>query len=71
MFNQHTLVKVGALGAPQPSILFSAQQSERMVKDEVRLQPVRDQYADLAKASERLTAGLSVFVFEQKQTEPA
>ena len=71
MFNRHTLAKVGVLGASQPSTLLSVQQNERIVKDEVKLQPVRDQYADIAKASERLTAGQSIFNVQHRLPEPA
>lgn len=71
MFNLHTLARVGALGVSNPSTLLSAQRTERIVKEEVRLRPVRDEYADLAKASERLTAGQSVFEIQQKLPEPA
>lgn len=67
MLNRHTLARVGALGTSQPSTLLSAQQTERIVKDQVKTRPVRDQYADLAKASERLTAGQSVFDIQRTQ----
>lgn len=71
MINRHNLARVAAFGAAMPSLLLSAQQPERIVKDHVQTRPVRDQYAELLKASERLNAGQSVLADEQQpQQQP-
>ena len=70
MNNRHNFVRVAAFGTALPSLLLSAHQPERIVKDQVQTRPVRDQYADLLKASARLNAGQSVLVADQPQQQP-
>jgi hypothetical protein len=60
MYNRHTLARVGAFGTSLPSPLLSQHQPERIVKDVVQTRPVRDAYAQISRASERLNAGKSV-----------
>ena len=72
MIKSHNIVRVTALGAAVPSLLLFARQPERMVKDRVQTRPVRDPYADILRASERLTAAQSATTGEQlKQEETA
>jgi len=72
MFNQYPLASKAGTDTSRPLTLLSSHQQERVVKDQVRARPVRDQYADIAKASERLNAGQSVLSnMHLKQPEPA
>jgi len=72
MFNRFSFASSAGQGSSKPSTLLSTHHHERVVKDQVKSRPVRDQYADLAKASERLTAGKSVLSnVEIKQRERA
>lgn len=51
-------------------VALGQRSTQRMVKDEVVFAPARDPYADLARASERLSQGKSVF-FEVAVAAPA
>ena len=70
MINHYNLARVAGLGSVMPSLLLSAQQTERIVKDQVQTPPVRDQYAEILKASERLSAGQSVLM-KERTPQPA
>lgn len=67
MINRQNLSKMAAFGVAMPSLLLSAQQPERIVRDLVQTRPVRDQYADLLRASERLDAGRRLLADKQLQ----
>jgi hypothetical protein len=62
MFKLHLSAQAGAINNPAPTTLLHQPQPQRVVRDVVKLPPVRDPYAELSKASERLSAGKSVFV---------
>ena len=72
MFYRHKVVLATGQNTPLPSTLLPEHRPEQVVKDEVKARPVRDEYAELAEASKRLDAGLSVLVHRQsKQPQPA
>lgn len=56
-----------------PTTLLQHPQPQKVVPDVVKTQPVRDPYAELSRASDRLTAGKSIFesVLSSKKLQTA
>lgn len=72
MFNRHKVVLATGQNTPQPSTLLPEHRPEQVIKDDVKVRPVRDEYAELIEASRRLDAGLSVLAhLQSKQPQPA
>lgn len=69
MFKSYFLASVVGQDTSSPGNLLSSHRPERVARDQVKSRPVRDQYADLAKASERLDAGQSVVFQVQVQVQ--
>lgn len=67
MFYNHAMAaaKEGG-GSSTPSLLFSGSH-ERLVKDRVIVQPVKNQYEELQKACQRLNDGKSIFLNTQEK----
>jgi hypothetical protein len=61
MFNRYMTAQAAGQNASPPSNIFQPPERQRVVQDVVKLAPVRDPYAELSKASDRLSAGRSVF----------
>lgn len=61
MFHRYLSANAAGQDASQPSMLFQPPERQRVAQDVVKLAPVRDPMAELSKASDRLSAGRSVF----------
>jgi len=72
MHYAHILATAKEGGRPlAPSLLISGSH-ERVVKDRVIVQPVKNQYDEIFKASKRLAAGESIFPSAvEKEITPA
>lgn len=59
MFNRPFFAGAAGSSLAVPSLL-QPHEPQRVVRDVVKMPPVRDEYAELRKASERLSAGKSI-----------
>lgn len=70
MFHRYLTAHAAGQDAPQPSMLFQPPERQRVAQDVVKLAPVRDPMAELSKASDRLSAGRSVFASSPAAEQP-
>lgn len=70
MYYTHILASAKGGGRLEAPSLLLVKSKERVVRDRVIVAPVRDQYEELYKASQRMNTGESLLL-QQKEKESA